>query len=65
MSTFPCKFLLANYVPCSVTADALKAKFMPGIVRCYNVGDIVSYKKFLWEDGHGYCISEKKKTELK
>jgi hypothetical protein len=33
MAIFPWKFLLANYVPCSVTEDAMKPKCKPGIVR--------------------------------
>jgi hypothetical protein len=32
MATFPWKFLLADYVPCSVIADATRAKYTLGIV---------------------------------
>jgi hypothetical protein len=33
MATFPWKILVADYVPCSVIANAMKAKCTPGIVH--------------------------------
>jgi hypothetical protein len=66
MATFPWKFLLAGYVPCSVTADAMRAKCTPGIfpycILCYTVGDIVVKQKFSCKMAMAIVFQRKKQN---
>jgi hypothetical protein len=69
MAIFIGKFFIADYIPCSLTADAMKANCMPRMsvlhTFLYCSRHSQREKKFSKEDGRGYCLSEKKNRTQK
>jgi hypothetical protein len=61
-------YFLADFIPWSITADAMKAYMYARNVRIACVlycSRHSQLKKILIRISRGYCLSEKKKTELK
>jgi hypothetical protein len=67
VAIFPGGFFLADYVPCGITADAIWT--IPGAQLAFLAsavtlrGDMVSWGKFPWGDGH--VVFQRRGAELK